>query len=189
MVRRCERPIALAVARAEACVCVASAGWSQRVRADPRPVKRERRLACGGRRAAQGGSVAKRRAGALRQGAVLVTVVSARDIAAADPGGTSDPYVTVKLNEHKNKTATKKNSKGSAEWNEKYEWHKARARPHRGRARGARVLPERGASAWRPARRAGGHGRGSEPACGHSPGGPRAQGVDEAPPPPPRCAR
>ena len=66
---------------------------------------------------------------ALLQGAVMVTVVSARDIAAADPGGTSDPYVTVKLNEHKHKTATKKNAKGSAEWNEKYEWHKARPQP------------------------------------------------------------
>lgn len=57
----------------------------------------------------------------------MVTVVSAREIAAADPGGMSDPYVTVKLNEKKHKTATKKNMKGEAEWGEKFEWHKARA--------------------------------------------------------------
>lgn len=63
---------------------------------------------------------------AVRQGGVMVTVVSARDIAAADPGGTSDPYVTVKLNEKKHKTATKKNMKGEAEWGEKFEWLKAR---------------------------------------------------------------
>lgn len=67
---------------------------------------------------------------AVRQGAVMVTVVSARDIAAADPGGTSDPYVTVKLNEKKHKTATKKNMKGEAEWGEKFEWLKARPCKH-----------------------------------------------------------
>ena len=58
----------------------------------------------------------------------MVTVVSAKDIAAADPGGLSDPYVTVKLNDEKHKTATKSNSKGKAEWGERFEWIKARAR-------------------------------------------------------------
>ena len=57
----------------------------------------------------------------------MVTVVSAKDIAAADPGGLSDPYVTVKLNDEKHKTATKGNSKGKAEWGERFEWIKARA--------------------------------------------------------------
>ena len=56
----------------------------------------------------------------------MVTVVSAKDIAAADPGGMSDPYVTVKLNDKKHKTATKNNSKGKAEWGERFEWLKAR---------------------------------------------------------------
>ena len=56
----------------------------------------------------------------------MVTVVSAKDIAAADPGGVSDPYVTVKLNDEKHKTATKKDSKGKAEWGERFEWLKAR---------------------------------------------------------------
>ena len=58
----------------------------------------------------------------------MVTVVSAKDIAAADPGGLSDPYVTVKLNDEKHKTATKGNSKGKAEWGERFEWIKARPR-------------------------------------------------------------
>lgn len=58
----------------------------------------------------------------------MVTVVSAKDIAAADPGGLSDPYVTVKLNDEKHKTATKGNSKGKAEWGERFEWIKACAR-------------------------------------------------------------
>ena len=70
----------------------------------------------------------------------MVTVVSAKDIAAADPGGLSDPYVTVKLNDEKHKTATKGNSKGKAEWGERFEWIKARTRHLFSRARAAASL-------------------------------------------------
>ena len=45
--------------------------------------------------------------------------------------------MTVKLNDEKHKTATKGNSKGKAEWGERFEWIKARARPP---ARGAELL-------------------------------------------------